>query len=223
MSTWSQFSLERPMSNLLLVTSSLFGDQSKSTQIAREFVEAWRASHPGTQLVERSLVAESIPHLTLDALAALTAAAQERSPEQSAAVAFADRLIEELEAADTIVLAAPMYNFSIPSTLKAWIDHVARAGRTFRYTAGGPEGLLKGKKVFIITGRGGFYTGDSPARVLDFQEPYLRGVLGFLGLTDVSFIHVEGLKVSPEAAEQAVSRARESIAILAGMRQAAAA
>lgn len=211
------------MSNLLLVTSSLFGGQSKSTQVAREFVETWRRTRPGTQIIERSLAAESIPHLTLDALSALTTAADGRSPEQSASVAFADRLIEELEAADIVVLAAPMYNFSIPSTLKAWIDHVARAGRTFRYTAAGPEGLLKGKKVFIITGRGGFYTGDSPAKLLDFQEPYLRGVLGFLGLTDVSFIHVEGLKVSPEAAEQAVSRARESIAVLAGMRQATAA
>jgi FMN-dependent NADH-azoreductase len=132
-------------------------------------------------------------------------------------------LIEELEAADTIVLAVPMYNFSIPSTLKAWIDHVARAGRTFRYTAAGPEGLLNGKKVFVVSGRGGFYSGDSPAKVLDFQEPYLRAVLGFLGLTDVTFIHVEGLKVSSEAAEKGISRAREAIAGIVGMPEATAA
>jgi FMN-dependent NADH-azoreductase len=200
------------MSKLLLVTSSLFGDQSKSSQLAGEFVQAWHRSHPGTTVVERALTAESIPHLSLGALGALMTPAEQRSTEQHATVAFADRLIEELEAADTIVLAVPMYNFSIPSTLKAWIDHVARAGRTFRYTAAGPEGLLKGKKVFVITGRGGVYTGDSPAKVFDFQEPYLRSVLGFLGLTDVSFVHVEGLKVSPEAAEQGVARARDAIA-----------
>lgn len=218
-----RFQMERLMSQLLLVTSSLFGDQSKSAQIAGEFVKTWRAAHPGTQVVERALTATTIPHLTLDALSALMTPAENRSAEQSASVAFADRLIEELEAADTIVLAVPMYNFSIPSTLKAWIDHVARAGRTFRYTAAGPEGLLKGKRVFVITGRGGFYSGESSAKVLDFQEPYLRGVLGFLGLTDIAFIHVEGLKVSPEAAEQAMTRARETIAAIAGVPQATAA
>lgn len=211
------------MSKLLLVTSSLFGDQSKSAQLAREFVEAWRDTHPGATVVERPLTPKSIPHLSLDALGALMTPAEQRSAEQHTTVAFADRLIEELEAADTIVLAVPMYNFSIPSTLKAWIDHVARAGRTFRYSAEGPEGLLKGKKVFVVTGRGGFYTDDSPAKVLDFQEPYLRGVLGFLGLTDVSFIHVEGLKVSPEAAEQGIARAREAIASVTGTPRATAA
>ncbi|HLJ21728.1 MAG TPA: FMN-dependent NADH-azoreductase [Stellaceae bacterium] len=211
------------MGKLLLVTSSLFGEQSKSAQLAREFVEVWRDTHPGTTLVERALTPDSIPHLSLGALGALMTPAEQRSAEQHSTVAFADRLIEELEAADTIVLAVPMYNFSIPSTLKAWIDHVARAGRTFRYSAQGPEGLLKDKKVFIVTGRGGFYTGDSPAKVLDFQEPYLRGVLGFLGLTDVSFIHVEGLKISPEAAEQGVARAREAIAAIAELPRATAA
>ncbi len=203
------------MSNLLLITSSLFGGQSKSAQIANEFVDARRRTHPDTVVTERELTPASMPHLSLDALGALMTPAAQRTVEQAASVAFGDRLIEELEAADTVVLAVPMYNFSIPSTLKAWIDHVARAGRTFRYTAAGPEGLLKGKKVFIITGRGGFYGGDSPAKVLDFQEPYLRGVLGFLGLTDVTFIHVEGLKVSAEAAEQGITRAREAIAALA--------
>jgi FMN-dependent NADH-azoreductase len=214
---------EGVMSKLLLVTSSLFGDQSKSAQLAREFVAAWRGAHPGTTVVERALTPESIPHLSLDALGALMTPAEQRSGAQHSTVAFADRLIEELEAADTIVLAVPMYNFSIPSTLKAWIDHIARAGRTFRYTAQGPEGLLKGKKVFVVTGRGGVYTGDSPAKVFDFQEPYLRGVLGFLGMTDVNFIHVEGLKVSPEAAEQGVARARAAIASAAGTPQATAA
>ena len=104
-----------------------------------------------------------------------------------------------------------MYNFTIPSTLKAWIDHIARAGRTFRYTAAGPEGLLKGRRVFVVASRGGVYTGESPARALDFQEPYLRSMLAFLGLTDVTFIHVEGLQVSPEAAAAGIDRARQAI------------
>jgi FMN-dependent NADH-azoreductase len=211
------------MSNLLLITSSLFGDQSKSGQMAREFVDAWRRTHPGTTVVVRDLTPESMPHLTLDALGALTTPAEQRSAGQQASVAFGDRLIAELEAADTVVLAVPMYNFSVPSTLKAWIDHVARAGRTFRYTASGPEGLLTGKTVFVVTGRGGVYTGDSPAKVLDFQEPYLRAVLRFLGLDDVTFIHVEGLKIGPEAAEQGLARARATIAAVAGLPEATAA
>jgi|SRR5579863_856906 len=211
------------MSKVLLVTSSLFGGQSKSAQIAGELVEAWRRTHPGTTVVARALTPDSIPHLSLDILGALMTPAEKRSAEQIASVDFADHLIEELEAADVIVLAVPMYNFSIPSTLKAWIDHIARAGRTFRYTAAGPEGLLKGKKVFVVTGRGGVYSGDAPAKLFDFQEPYLRGVLGFLGLTDTTFVHVEGLKVSPEAAEQGIARARENIAAITGVPKATAA
>ena len=203
------------MRNLLLITSSLFGDQSKSAQIANEFVDAWRRAHPDTVIARRELTPASMPHLSFDALSALMTPAERRTAEQAESVAFGDRLIEELEAADTIVLAVPMYNFSIPSTLKAWIDHVARAGRTFRYTAAGPEGLLKGKKVFVVTGRGGFYVDNSSAKMLDFQEPYLRGVLGFLGLGDVNFIHVEGLKISAETAEQGIARARDAIAALA--------
>jgi FMN-dependent NADH-azoreductase len=203
------------MSKLLFVTSSLFGGDSKSRQIALEFIAAWRAVHPAASVTTRDLNAGPMPHISLDTLGALMTPAEKRTRDQQAAVGFSDQLIEELEAADTIVIAAPMYNFSIPSTLKAWIDHVARAGRTFRYTAAGtPEGLLRNKRVFIVTGRGGFYAGESPARALDFQEPYLRAVLGFLGLDDVSFIHVEGLKVSPDAAAKGLDRARASIGVL---------
>src|SRR5579871_6318055 len=201
------------MSKLLLVTSSLFGDQSKSTQLAGEFIQAWHRTHPGTTVVERALTADSIPHLSLGALGAVMTPPEKRSSEQHATVAFADGLIEELEAADTVVLAVPMYNFSIPSTLKAWIDHVARAGRTFRYTETGPVGLLKGKRVFIVTARGGVYT-QGPAKALDFHEPYLRGMLGFLGLDDVTFVHAEGLAVSAEAAAESLAGAHKRIASL---------
>lgn len=199
------------MKSLLFVTSSLFGAESQSRKTASEFVEAWRRIHPVATVIERDLTATSMPHLSGETLTALMTSAEKRIPEQRKAVAFADALIAEVEAADVIVLAVPMYNFTIPSTLKAWLDHVARAGRTFRYTASGPEGLLKGKKIFVVTARGGVYTGDSPAKALDFQEPYLRGMLGFLGLDDVSFIHVEGLKISPEAATAGIARARKAI------------
>jgi FMN-dependent NADH-azoreductase len=202
------------MRSLLFVTSSLFGAASQSRMIATEFVEAWRRTHPGTALVERDLTAASMPHLTQEALAALMIPPEQRTAAQRELVAFADSLIEEVEAADTIVIAAPMYNFSIPSTLKAWIDHIARAGRTFRYTAAGAEGLLKGKKVVVVTGRGGVYSGNSPGKVLDFQEPYLRAMLGFVGLDDVTFIHVEGLKLSSEAATSGLERARQAISVI---------
>jgi FMN-dependent NADH-azoreductase len=199
------------MANLLFVASSLFGDGSQSRLIASEFIDRWRQSHPDTTVVERDLTADNIPHLSLAAFAASLTPAETRSSTEHQAAALADALIEEVEAADVIVLAAPMYNFSIPSTLKAWIDHITRTGRTFRYGAAGAEGLLKGKKVFIITGRGGIYSGDSPAKDMDFQEPYLRAILGFLGLDDVTFIHVEGLKISLEAAASGIGRARKTI------------
>ena len=198
------------MANLLFVSSSLFGDGSQSRLIANEFIDRWRQSHPSTTVVERELTAGSIPHLSLAAFAASMTAADTRSSAERQAAALADALIEEVEAADVIVLAAPMYNFSIPSTLKAWIDHITRSGRTFRYGAAGAEGLLKGRKVFVITGRGGIYSDSSPAKGMDFQEPYLRAMLGFLGL-DVTFIHVEGLKISPEAAASGIERARKAI------------
>lgn len=199
------------MSKLLFVSSSLFGEGSQSRLIAREFVARWRDAHPDAAVTERDLTAESMPHLSLPVLGATMTPAEKRGETERQAAALADTLIAEVEAAEAIVITAPMYNFSIPSTLKAWIDHIARAGRTFRYTAAGPEGLLKGKKVFVITGRGGVYSGDSPVKALDFQEPYLRTVLGFLGLNDVTFIHVEGLKVSPDAAAAGLARAREAI------------
>jgi FMN-dependent NADH-azoreductase len=199
------------MANLLFVVSSLFGEDSQSRLIAAAFIDRWRRTHPCTSVVERALTADSIPHLSLGALAAAMTPADARGAAEHEAAALADALIAEVEAADVIVIAAPMYNFSIPSTLKAWIDHIARAGRTFRYGAAGAEGLLRGKKVFVVTGRGGVYSGDSPARAMDFQEPYLRAMLGFLGLDDVTFIHVEGLKVSPEAAAGGLARARRAV------------
>jgi FMN-dependent NADH-azoreductase len=199
------------MAKLLFVTSSLFGEGSQSRLIAGEFVDRWRRSHPGTVVVERDLTAETMPHLNLPVLMAAVTPAETRSVEQQQAAGLADVLIAEVEAAEVIVLAVPMYNFSIPSTLKAWIDHITRSGRTFRYGAAGPEGMLKGKKVFVITGRGLVYGDSSPGKDMDFQAPYLRAMLAFLGLDDVTFIHLEGLKISPETAAGTIERARQAI------------
>ncbi|HEX3483454.1 MAG TPA: NAD(P)H-dependent oxidoreductase [Micropepsaceae bacterium] len=206
------------MSNVLFITSSLFGENSKSRALALDIIQAWRETHTGTRVTVRDTAA--IPHLSGDTLAALMTPAAQRSPEQNEAAAFADALIGEIEAADTIVIAAPMYNFAIPSTLKAWIDHIARAGRTFRYTANGPEGLLKGKKIFVASARGGIYS-QAPSNAMDFQEPYLRAMLGFLGLSDVTFIHAEGLNISPEAAAHGLRKARAEICDLLPGRAAA--
>jgi FMN-dependent NADH-azoreductase len=205
--------LEAPMSKLLLVTASIFGKDSKSRQIAEAFVDGWRREHPGTVVVERDVGTDPLPHITAEKLGAVMTPADKRTPVQAAAVAHADELIEEVEAADVIVLAAPMYNFTVPSTLKAWIDHIARAGRTFRYTEAGPVGLLTGKKVFVVTARGGVFS-EGPAKVLDFHEPYLRGILGFLGLSDVTFVYAEGLNISPESAAAGLDKARAKVASL---------
>jgi FMN-dependent NADH-azoreductase len=153
------------------------------------------------------------PHPALDeaALGALFTPAEQRTPEQAARVALDDALIAEIQAADVVVLGVPMINFGIPASLKNWIDAISRAKVTFQYTAQGPEGLLKGKKVYAVMARGGKYRG-SPA---DSQVPYLRQVLGFLGMTDVEFIYAEGLAMGPDAEAAALSEAREKIAELA--------
>ncbi len=202
------------MQHLLFVTSSLFGEASKSRLIGAEFVAAWQRAHPGATMVERVLSADTMPHLTQATLAAVATPAEARSADQQAAAAFADGLIAEVEAADVIVIAAPMYNFTISTTLKAWIDHIVRAGRTFRYTANGPEGLLRHKTVFVTTARGGFYGANSPTAALDFQEPYLRTILRFVGITDVTFVHAEGLAIDPDTAARGLAEARRVVAEL---------
>jgi FMN-dependent NADH-azoreductase len=193
---------------VLLVTSSIFGAGSKSRDVALAFVDGLRRRHPNARVVERDVGGDPLPHVTADLMGAAATPAVDRTPQQAALAAQADALIDELEAADVIVLAVPMYNFSVPSTFKAWIDHVARAGRTFRYTETGPQGLLRGKQVFVAGARGGVY-GEGPARALDFHETYLRGVLGFLGLTDVTFVHAEGQAIGPDVAAENLAAARD--------------
>lgn len=199
------------MRNILLVTSSIAGENSRSRRLAEDLIASLSSASRNAKLATRDVT--SLPHIDGVTFAAAGTPAEKRTYEQQARAALADTLIAEAEVADAIVIAAPMYNFSVPSTLKAWIDHIARAGRTFRYTEKGPEGLLRNKKVYVVVSRGGVYS-SGPASALDFQEPYLRGVLGFLGLTDVEFVYVEGLGMGPEAVENAVAAAHARIAQL---------
>ena len=162
-----------------------------------------QAANPGAQLTLRDLAVTPHPVLDEAALGALFTPVDQRSPEQAARVALDDALIAEIQAHDTLVLGVPMYNFGVPVQLKSWIDAIARTGVTFRYTETGPEGLLKGKKVYVALARGGLYRDTAN----DSQVPYLKSVLGFLGLSDVSFIYAEGLAMGTESAEKAFAQA----------------
>jgi FMN-dependent NADH-azoreductase len=195
--------------NVLQVNSSARGEASVSSRLASELVS--RLAGPADRVTVRDLRAAPHPALDEAALGALFTPAEQRTPEQAARVALDDALIAEIQAADVVVLGVPMINFGIPASLKNWIDAISRAKVTFQYTAQGPEGLLKGKKVYAVMARGGKYRG-SPA---DSQVPYLRQVLGFLGMTDVEFIYAEGLAMGPDAEAAALSEAREKIAELA--------
>jgi FMN-dependent NADH-azoreductase len=204
---------EIAMNTLLFITSSLFGQGSKSRDVSLDLIARYRASHPHLTVVERHLSPQTTPHLSHDTFVAAGAAPERRTAEQTKLAAFADGLIAEVEAADVIVLAAPMYNFTIPSTVKAWIDHIARAGRTFRYTANGPEGLLKNKKLYLVASRGGFYA-EGAGSAMDFQVPYLKSVFGFLGVTDVTVIPIEGQAIGPAQAAEGLESARGRVATL---------
>jgi FMN-dependent NADH-azoreductase len=190
------------MKRILLVSSSPRGIQSQSGRVARQVVDELIARQPGASVVVRDLVRDPLPHLGEAFVSGMARPAAERNAEEAEALERSDRLIDELAAADVVVIAAPMHNFGIPSGLKAWIDHVARAGRTFRYGASGPEGLLKGKRAVLVVARGGVYS-KGPMLKMEFQESYLRGVLGFLGITDVQAIRVEGVAFGEAAAREA--------------------
>jgi len=194
------------MSQILLVTSSQRGDASHSSRIARSLVDQLASGDPSSKVVVRDLFKEPLQHIGEDFVTALGTPAEQRTPAQAAAVALSDRLIAELFAADVIVIASAMINFGVSSTLKTYIDHVLRAGATFRYTANGPEGLVKGKKAFVVQASGGVYS-EGPAKAANFQDTYLKHVLGFIGITDVEVIHIEGVAFGPEATQKALTAA----------------
>ncbi len=175
---------------LLKIDSSARGS-SISRKLTAQFIETWAKHHPGSEVIERDLAVTELPLITDELVAATRTEPSQLTPAQRQIVAISDTLVQELESADVIVIGAPMYNFSISWTLKAWIDQVVRVGRTVIYGAQGPKGQLVGKKVFVLTSRGGAYGPETHYVKFDFQEPYLRHILGFMGLTDVTFIHAE--------------------------------
>jgi FMN-dependent NADH-azoreductase len=207
--------LERtPIVKLLHVDSSILGPNSVSRTLTAEIVEQQRRLHPGLEVTYRDLAAA--PHLHFSP--AHIAAAYGVTPDAAVQGDLDDggAVVDELFAADIIVIGAPMYNFAVPTQLKAWIDRSLVAGRTFHYTANGPEGLLpKGKTVIVVSSRGGFYGPDSPITAFDHQETYLKQALGFIGLTEITIVRAEGLAVSPESKEAALASARQSISALA--------
>lgn len=199
------------MTTLLKINASLFSSQGQSSQLAERFVAARLAATPGLKVISRDLGAEPVPHLDAARFLSFLAKPEERSAEQQAVVAYSDALIEEVRQADEIVIGLPMYNFGVPSTLKAWFDHIARAGVTFRYTATGPEGLLTGKKVTVFAARGGLYVGTPK----DSQTTYVRDFLAFIGITDVEFVYAEGLNMGDESKAAALTAAHGKLAELA--------
>ena len=201
------------MTTALIVTSSANGDASVSSSLAATLVDRLREADPAAHIILRDVGADPLPHLTAATVAAIKGEPQ--SAAEREARALSDSLVAELQAADIIVIASPMYNFGMSSTLKAWFDHVLRAGLTFRYTADGPEGLMKGKKAVVIESRAGFYS-EGPAAAMDGQEPHIRILLGFMGIEDVTFVRAEKLAFGPEAAEAAIAEAGEALGLFAG-------
>jgi FMN-dependent NADH-azoreductase len=200
------------MTHLLQINASISQDGGQSTRLARQFVSAFKARNAGTEVVVREVASgDPVPHLNGERFGAFLAKPEDRSAAQASVVAYSDALIAEIKKADVIVIGLPMYNFGVPSQLKAYFDHIARAGVTFRYTANGPEGLLAGKKVYVFATRGGLYQGTP----LDSQTNYVRDFLAFLGMKDVHFVYAEGLAVSAQHKEAGLARATEEIGKLA--------
>ena len=196
---------------VLQLNTSLFGDSGQSSRLADEFVSRLRQQRPGQRVVRRDFAEEPVPHLTSERFQAALTPLPQRTHEQGMDAAIADKLVAELQEADTLVIGLPMYNFGVPSSLKAWFDHVARAGTTFRYTEQGPEGLMKDKQVYVLATRGGFYAGTGA----DQQTPYVKQFLSFLGMDDVEFIYAEGLATGDENRQQALEAANARLAGLA--------
>ena len=205
------------MTTLLKLNTSIFGENGASSRLTKEFVARWLEAHPGARVIERDLAANPVPHLTAEVFAGFNAKPGERTPAQQAAVEVSDALIDELKRADVLVLGLPMYNFGVPSTLKAYFDYVGRAGETFRYTANGPEGLLTGKQAYVFAARGGLYAG-APSET---ETSYVRQFLSFLAITDIEFVYAEGLAMGDAFRTAALEAAAQAIEHLTDARLAA--
>jgi len=208
------------MSHLLVINSSAAGRDSVSRVLVADAVGKLLEADPGVHVTHRDLGENPPPHLISQTLNGVRGTAT--TDIEFAARRLSDELIGELKAADTIVIGAPMYNFSVPTTLRAWFDHVLRAGVTFKYVDGAVRGLLGGKRVIVIESRGGLYS-EGPAQAIDFQEPYLRHLLGFIGITDVTFVRAEKIGYGPEARTAAIEGAKAQISEVVGAELAKAA
>jgi FMN-dependent NADH-azoreductase len=200
------------MTKILIVASSANGASAVSTKLAEAHAGQLAEAHPDAEIVRRDVGASPVPHLTEATVAAIKGTPE--SEAELAARALSDTLVAELAEADLLVIASPMYNFGMSSTLKAWFDHVLRAGVTFRYTAEGPEGLLKDKKAVVIESRGGLYS-EGPGAALDSQEAHIRTLLGFIGIDDVTIVRAEKLGYGPDAAAAAIAEASEALGLFA--------
>lgn len=199
------------MKNLLQLNASIFSAGGHSSRLATDFVSSWQANYPDTQITFRDLADKPLPHLDAQRVLAFSTAAELRTPEQQAFVDVSDKLITEIQQADMIVMGLPMYNFGIPSTLKAYFDHIARAGVTFRYTENGVVGLLTGKKVIVFATRGGVYAGTP----LDTETGYVRDFLNFLGISNIEFVYAEGLNKGADSKDAALAKANLRLVELA--------
>ena len=192
---------------LLHIDSGILGTASVSRQLSAEAVTEWRARHPNGEVVYRDLVAQPLTHLAGDQLFAAGADPSQRSAEMNAVLSESEKVLQEFLDADVVVIGAPMYNFGISSQLKAWIDRIAVKGKTFAYSEYGPKGLAGDKTVIIASARGGFYGAQSPVAAWDHQETYLKTILGFIGLHDVTFVRAEGYITGEEALKKALESA----------------
>lgn len=192
------------MKKLLHIDTSANLDNSNSRQLTQLFIEGWKASNPEGQVISRDLVKQEIPHLNGTTIAAFYSAPEEHTEEMKAGAQLSQELVDELKSADEIVVGVPMYNFGIPSTLKSYIDHIARAGLTFQYTAEGPKGMIEGKTLTFINTRGGIYEGTP----MDHQAPYLKTFFEFLGFTDIRFVNAEGMAMN---AEEGLAKAKTEV------------
>ena len=201
---------------ILQIKSSVFSGNGQSSRLADQFVADLRAQDPRVQVVERDLAAEPVPHLDGARVGAFFAKPEERTAEQKAVITYSDALINELRRADVIVLGLPMYNFGVPSQLKAWFDHIARAGETFKYTEKGAVGLLTGKKAYVFAARGGLY-GENHS-----QTEWLRQILGFVGIADLEFVYAEGLALGEDSRNNSIAAAQAGARRLAALTRLAA-
>ncbi|MFV3129345.1 FMN-dependent NADH-azoreductase [Niveispirillum sp. KHB5.9] len=199
------------MTNILVIESSAGGDASVTKLLVGEALAGLLAANPAANVTRHDLGLNPVPHVTAENLAGLRG--EPVTAAEKATRALSDKLVAELKAADVILVGAPMYNFGVSTVLRSWFDHVLRAGLTFTYSEAGPKGLLEGKHAIVIEARGGLYS-EGPAKEIDFQEPYLRQLFGFIGVTDVTFVHAEKIGYGPDARAAAIDGAKATLAAI---------